>query len=46
MAKKQKTEDPKSVLEWINPDMDEECSNGLGPVEEELIEEEDSERSE
>jgi hypothetical protein len=40
MARKpRKTEDPESVLEWINPDMDEETSNGRGDDEDDVKEE-------
>ena len=42
MAKPRKTEDPKSVLEWMGPDMDEETSNGRGDDELEDEKEESS----
>lgn len=35
MAKQRKTENPETVMEWMNPDMDEETSNGRGDDEEE-----------
>jgi hypothetical protein len=35
MAKPRKTENPDTVMEWMNPDMDEETSNGRGDDEEE-----------
>lgn len=35
MAKPRKTEDPKTVVEWINEDMDIETSNGRGDDEDE-----------
>lgn len=38
MAKPRKTEIPEEVMEWINPDMDEETSSGKGTNEEEQSE--------
>ena len=35
MAKMRRTEDPEKVIEAINPDMDEETSNGRGDDEKE-----------
>ncbi len=35
MAKPRKTENPETVMEWMNLDMDEETSNGLDEDEEE-----------
>lgn len=35
MAKPRKTENPDTVMEWMNPDMDEETSNGRGDDEKE-----------
>lgn len=39
MAKPRKTENPETVMEWMNPDMNEETSNGLGDDEVEEKEE-------
>lgn len=36
--KQRKTENPEFVEEWINPDMDEETSNGRGDDEDEEAE--------
>lgn len=36
--KLRKTENPETVEEWINPDMDEETSNGRGDDEDEEAE--------
>jgi hypothetical protein len=42
MAKPRKTENPETVMEWMNPDMDEETSNGRGDDEEDEKEDESS----
>lgn len=39
MARPRRTEDPEKVMEFMNPDMDEETSNGRG---EDEVEEEDT----
>lgn len=42
MAKPRKTENPETVMEWMNPDMDEETSNGRGDDEDNKKEDESS----
>lgn len=45
MAKQRKTENPDEILKWINPDMDEETSNGKDEDELELPEEKKEDES-
>jgi hypothetical protein len=45
MAKPRKTENPDEILKWINPDMDEETSNGKDEDELDLPEEKKEDES-